>query len=144
MDRGAWWTTVRGVSESDTTERRNTHACMMVNIAWVTPFWGCICWKPCSLKVSQSLTEGAAGLAVGSPYTRHWPSARWFHRASWPPLASRLPRLQRELMLEESLDRPSWLSPHNLGCAQVCLCICLSTCLSVCLLGFLDLCACIT
>ena len=34
MDRGAWWVTVPGVTESDTTEQPTTHTSLLLDALW--------------------------------------------------------------------------------------------------------------
>ena len=45
MDRGAWWATAHGISESDTTERLSTHAINTVAKPPSSSRGGCYCMK---------------------------------------------------------------------------------------------------
>ena len=87
MDRGAWWATVRGMAELDTTERL-TLSSPEALLAPLTQ----IVWGPPGAAVSGGGAMWLAGW-LAEPWWSRQPSGHQRHH-SWPSRSSRVPLLQ--------------------------------------------------
>ena len=69
LDRGAWWVTVRRITESDTTEAAHTHTCNTYMHKWLhvssfTRHLSCCVWLTGLNTASSGFIHAVAGVAV--------------------------------------------------------------------------------